>query len=263
VIVLAVANAKGGSGKTSLAVHLAAGLARQHQRVLLVDLDPQGNASTWLLGTLPTTPGAAEALRGHLRLEDAHAVPDRPGLVVLAGGPALAGVEIALAAEVAGETLLRRALGRHTGRVDYVVLDCPPALGLTVVSALVAADGVIVPLPPAFLALAGLAHLQETLDRVRERLGATARLLGVVLVAADPREAITGEIRALLRRELGGTCYRAEVRVSTAAKALPAHQRTAWDDDADPRGAKDYTAVLTETLTRLRRHGRSREGAGT
>jgi chromosome partitioning protein len=252
VIVLAVANAKGGTLKTTLAVHLASGLARTHQRVLLVDLDPQGNASTWLLGTLPTTPGAAEALRGQIRLDDAHAVPERPGLLVLSGGPTLAGAEIALAAEVAGETLLRRALRRLSPRLDYVVLDCPPALGLTVVSALVAADGVIVPLPPAFLALSGLAQLEETLGRVADRLGAKARLLGAVLVAADPREAITGEIRALLKTALGPKFYKAEVRVSTAAKALPAHQRTAWEAGADDRGAEDYAAVLTETLTRLR-----------
>jgi chromosome partitioning protein len=252
VIVLAVANAKGGTLKTSLAVHLAAGLAHQHQRVLLVDLDPQGNASTWLLGALPAAPGAAEALRGHLRLEDAHTVPERPGLLVLPGGPTLTGTEIALAAEVAGETLLRKALGRHTNRFDYVVCDCPPAVGLTVVSALVAADGVIVPLPPAFLALAGLAQLEETLGRVGERLGAKARLLGAVLTAADPRESLTGEIRALLRHELGPKFYKAEVRISTAAKSLPAHQRTAWDAGADPRGAEDYRAVLRETLARLR-----------
>jgi chromosome partitioning protein len=179
-------------------------------------------------------------------------VPDRPGLHVLPGGATLAGAEIALAAEVAGETLLGRALARQAARLDYVVLDCPPALGLTVVSALVAADGVIVPLPPAFLAVAGLASLEETLERVRERLGAKARLLGAVLVAADPREAITGEIRALLQAELGPKRYRAEVRVSTAAKVLPAHQQTAWDAGADPRGAEDYAAVLAETLTRLR-----------
>jgi chromosome partitioning protein len=251
VIVLAVANAKGGTLKTTLAVHLAVGLARRQARVLLIDLDPQGNASTWLLGAIPDTLGAAAALRGHLRLEDAHTVPARPGLLVLGGGPTLAGAEIALASEVAGETLLGRALARHAGELDYVVLDCPPALGLTVVAALVAADGVIVPLPPALLAIAGLAHLEETLGRVRERLGAKVRLLGAVLVAADPREAITGEIRALLKAELGPACYRAEVRVSTAAKVLPAHRRTAWEAGADARGAKDYAAVLAETLKRL------------
>jgi chromosome partitioning protein len=252
VIVLAIANAKGGTLKTTLAVHLAAGLAQKGQRVLLLDLDAQGNSTTWLLGTLPETPGAAAALRGQLRLEDAIAVPERPGLLVLPGGPTLAGTEIALAAEVGGETLLRKALGRHARHFDYVVCDCPPALGLIVVSALVAADAVLTPIPPSFLALHGVAALTETLGRVGERLGAKARLLGAVLVAADPREAITGEIRALLRRELGGTFYKAEVRVSTAAKALPAHGRTAWDDGADPRGADDYAAVLRETLTRLR-----------
>ena len=252
MIVLAVANAKGGTLKTTLAVHLATGLAQQGHRVLLVDLDPQGNASTWLLGQVPETPGAAAALRGVFRLDDAVPVPDRPGLLVLPGGPALAGAEIALAAEVAGETLLGRALQRQKPRLDYVVLDCPPALGLTVVSALVAADGVIVPLPPAFLALAGLASLEETIGRVRERLGAKARLLGAVLVAADPREAITAEVRALLKAQLGPTVYRAEVRVSTAAKALPAHQQTAWEPGADPRGAEDYAAILAETLKRLR-----------
>lgn len=252
MIVLAVANAKGGTLKTTMAVHLSVGLARKGFRVLIADLDPQGNASIWLLGEVPASPGSAEALRGHLTLNDAHEVPEHRGLLLLHGGPTVAGAEIALAAEVAGETLLRRALARHASHLDYVVLDCPPALGLTVVSALVAADGVIVPLPPAFLALAGLAHLEETLARVVERLGTKARLLGAVLVAADPREAITGEIRALLRAELGATFYRAEVRVSTAAKALPAHRHTAWDKGGDARGAEDYAAVLEETLARLR-----------
>jgi chromosome partitioning protein len=252
VPVIVCANAKGGTGKTSLSVHLAAGLAQQGHPVLLVDLDAQGNASTWLLGEIPPTAAAAEALRGHLRLEDGHPVPTCPGLHLLTGGPTIASAEIALAAEVAGETLLRRALSRRPSRYDYVVLDCPPALGLTVVSAFVAADGVIVPVPPAFLALSGLAQLEDTLGRVVDRLGARARLLGAVLVAADPREAITGEIRTLLRTELGPKFYRAEIRVSTAAKSLPAHRRTAWDNGADLRGADDYAAVLKETLTRLR-----------
>lgn len=253
MITLAVANAKGGTLKTSLAVHLAAGLAKQGARVLLVDADPQGNASTWLLGTLPDTPGAAEALKGQVRIDAAHAVPGAPGLLLLSGGPSVAGAELALAAEVAGETLLRRALGRHTARFDYVVIDCPPALGITVVSALVAADGVIVPVLPSFLALAGLGQLEETRGRVVERLGARAVLLGAVLVAADPREAITAESRALLKKELGPALYTSEVRVSTAAKVLPATQRTAWDPGADARGAEDYAAVLAETHKRLRK----------
>jgi chromosome partitioning protein len=248
MVTLCVANAKGGTLKTTVAVHLAAGLARDGATVVLVDLDPQGNASTWLLGTIPDSPGAAAALVDQPLLEPL-AVPGRPGLRLLHGGPALAVAQHQLTAEIGGETLLRRAL--RTLDADYAVLDCPPAVDLTVVAALVAADAVIVPVLPAFLSLAGLAQLEAVLRRVGDRLGATATLLGAVLVAADPREAVTGEIRTLLQAQRPGTLYTAEIRISTAAKALPAHQQTAWEPGADPRGALDYAALLTETQARL------------
>lgn len=253
MITLAIANAKGGTGKTSLAVHLAAGLTRQKARVLLVDADTQGNASTWLLGALPTPAGAAEALLGRFPREAAVPVPTVPGLALLGGGPTLAGADLALAGEVAGETLLRRALARQAEHFDYAVIDCPPAVGLPVVAALVAADAVLVPIPAAYLALAGLARLEETRARVVERLGASCALLGAVLMAVDARESLAAETRALLAAELGPSLYAAEVRISTAAKVLPAHQRTAWDAGADPRGAEDYAAVLAETRQRLKR----------
>jgi chromosome partitioning protein len=195
-------------------------------------------------------------LRGHLTQEAFVPVPDRPGLYVLHGGPALAGADLALAGEVAGETLLRRALARLHDRVDVVVLDCPPSLGLTVLAALVASDGVVVPLPASFLALAGLGRLEETVGRVVERLGARTRVLGVVLFAVDVREAITAEARELLRQELGGKLYKAEIRISTAAKGLPAHRATAWDTGADPRGLEDYQALVGETVARLRSKAR-------
>lgn len=249
---LAVSNAKGGVMKTSVAVHVATGLARQGARVLLLDADVQGNATTWLLGTIPDTAGTAEALRGTLPREAGMPVEGYPTLRVLAGGPRLAGADLTLAAEVAGETLLRRALARVSASYDYAVIDCPPAVGLTVVAALVAADAVLVPVLPGFLPLQGFAQLEDTRARVIERLGARADLLGVVLVGADPREAITADTRELLTRELGPRLFRSEVRISTAAKALPAHRRTAWDAGADARGAEDYTAVLAETLRKLR-----------
>lgn len=250
----AIANSKGGVGKTTLAVHLATGLAREGHRVLLADLDPQANATGWLLGPLePAARGVADVLTKG-RPPDAgelHPVPGRDGLTVLPSTPSLAGADLALAGEVAGETVLRRALAPLRTRFDFVVLDCPPTLGLTVLSALCAADTVIAPVLGAYLSLTGLKRLEDTCERIRERLGARTRVLGYVLFAADPREAITAEARELLEREAPGRLLSAEVRVSTAAKALPARRETAWDEGADPRGAEDYPAVLAEIMARL------------
>lgn len=249
---LAIVNAKGGTGKTTLAVHLAAGLALRGRRTLLVDLDPQGNASSWLLGELaPGTRGAADAVpTGHIGAEHLHAAPGREGLFVLPSTPQLAGLELALAQEVAGETLLRRALAGLRG-FDTVIIDCPPSLGLSVLSALVASDAAVAPVLPSFLALAGLARLEETCSRIRERLNVRTSVLGFVLFGADTREGITAETRDVLAAEGAGRLFRAEVRVSTAAKTLPARRLTAWDAGADPRGATDYAAVLDETFERL------------
>lgn len=252
MVTLAVVNAKGGTGKTSLAVHLAAGLALKGKRTVLVDLDPQGNASQWLLGPLPSDAlGAAQAIAaGRIGAEHLRAVPGRERLAVVPSTAALAGLDLALAQEVAGETLLRRALERLRD-ADAVILDCPPSLGLPVLSALVAADAALAPVLPGFLSLAGLARLEETCARVRERLNVRTRVLGYVMFGADSREGITGETRDVLAAEAPGKLYRAEVRVSTAAKSLPARRALAWDAGADARGATDYAAILAETLHRL------------
>lgn len=263
---IAVANAKGGAGKTTLAVHLAAGLARAGQRTLLVDLDSQANATGWLLGPLPASaPGVADSLVRGVPLErvllDA---PGRPGMTIAPATPALAGADLALAGEVGGETLLAKALEPVASRFDAVVLDCPPNLGLSVVSALYAARWLVAPVPPSFLALAGLNRLKATLERVRERLNARTDVLAYVLFDVDAREGISAEARAFLRREAPGLLLKAEVRTSAAAKSLPAHRLTAWDAGADPRGLEDYSALLAEFQQRLAAGARRRQkGTGT
>lgn len=252
---IAIANAKGGTGKTTTAVHLAVGLAKEGRRVLLADLDPQGSATAWLMGLdgAEGSKGTAEALQaGRILDEHVHQVEDRPGLELMPATAALPSADLVLANEVAGETILRRAFEKQRDRWDFVVLDCPPNIGLTVVSALCASDGVIAPVLGAYLSLAGLRRLEETVSRIRERLDVHTKVLGYVLFAADPREAITAEARDILKKEAGGKLFRAEVRVSTAAKALPARRETAWDEaSADVRGAEDYRALLRETLMRL------------
>lgn len=251
---LALATGKGGTGKTSLAVHLAAGLAREGKRTLLVDLDPTGHATGWLLGLAGAAAGkgTAEVLRDE-RITEEHVrqVEGRPGLELVPSTRALTNLDLALGAEVGGHAILREVLDGAAGRWDFAILDCPPSLGFFTLSGLCAAEAVLSPVPATPLALAGLRLLEDTAAVARKRLKVGAELLGAVLFAADAREAITAEVRALLEREAPGVLFRSEVRVSTAAKALPVSRGLAWDPGADARGAEDYPAVLRETLARL------------
>lgn len=253
---LALAMGKGGTGKTTVAIHLAVGLARQRKRVLLVDLDPTAHATAWLLGLEGIEgKGTAEALlEDRLGAEHLRDVPGRPGLALMPASRSLATAELQLATADGGTFILRRLLAEAADRWDYAILDCPPNLGLYTSSALIASGGILAPLPAGFLSLAGLRLLQESIAKLRKRVpGVAPRLLGCVLFDTDDRKSITAQTRDHLRHEIGDLLYRSEVRVSTAAEALPSRQQTAWDDGADPRGAEDYPAVLRETVARLGR----------
>lgn len=247
---IAVTNMKGGVGKTSIAVNLAHGLAREHQ-VLLVDTDPQGNATAWMLGLARVAEGVgtAEVLRGG-KLNPEHITRVSDKLDLLAATSALEGVEHALATEVGGQLVMKRALQRAACRWDFVIIDCAPTLGLTVLNGMCAAEWVLAPVQSAFLSLVGLRKLEETVELIRDRLGQKTRVLGYVLFAADPREAITEEARGILRKEAPGKLFKAEVRVSAAAKGLPDKRQTSWDG-GDERGAEDYAALTKEFLRRL------------
>lgn len=252
--VVALASGKGGSGKTSTAIHLAEGLRREGRRVLMVDLDPTGHATAWLLGLAGTTGlGVAEALLDD-RITDAHLrqVEGRPGLDLLPATVKLEGVGSRLGGEPGAERKLR-ALMREAGeRWDAVVVDTPPNLGILTRNALCAAEGVVAPILPGVLSLGGLRALEGTVAALaRAYDGQVARVLGYVLFAADSRENLTAEARELLHREAPAKLYKAEVRTSAAGKVLPLRRETAWDAGADPRGAEDYPAVLRETLARL------------
>lgn len=254
---IALAGAKGGVGKTSVAVHLAVGLAAKGKRVLAVDLDGTGHLTTWLLG-LGVRGGPSKGT-GDALLDDAigpdywREVPGRDRLTLLPATAALQGADLALANTNGGQAILRGLLDQVAEGFDFCIIDCPPSLGLYTFSALCAAQAVVAPVLCAPLALSGLRQLEENIALARKRLGASASLIGFLPFATDPREAITATVREMLEDANKSKVYRSEVRVSAAAKSLPAHRMTAWDAGQDPRGLEDYQAVMAETLDRLGR----------
>ena len=250
---VAIANQKGGTAKTATAVNLAAALAERGRRVLVVDLDPQANASAWF-GVRDDGGGLLDVLTDRGQLADLVRRTSVEGVDLVAATPALVGAERALAAEVGAETLLRRKLGKlPAGRWDYVIFDTPPTLGILTLSALVASREVLVPVECHAVALAGLAQLLQTLDAVRDRLNPELTVAGVLACRLDGRtrhaQDVLDELRAKLGRQVLKTAIRESVRFAEAwsfAKPVTAYASAST-------GAEDYRALAGEIVAQERK----------
>jgi chromosome partitioning protein len=250
-MIVAFANQKGGVGKTTTAVNLAGYLAGTGRRILLVDLDPQGNTATCLgIAKSYIERMVGDALLGESAAAQAIIPTGRPGYDLLPATPELAGVAVTLSDLPDRECRLRDALRDLVGHYEYILLDCPPSLGLLTINGLVAADQVIIPLQCEFLALEGLAQLKQTIDLVRERLNPGLHISGVVMTMYDGRinlaQQVVQEVRRYFAHRIYDTLIPRNVRLSEA----PSHGELIAEYDPHSRGARAYKALTEEFLRR-------------
>src|SRR5213594_1401127 len=246
---LAIVNQKGGVGKTTTAVNLAAGLALAERPTLLVDLDPQGNATTGLgvqkSGLHPT---GYHVLLGGEAPEKAIRSTVVSGLRLLPADIDLVGAEIELVGVERREHRLRDALGAVAAAYDYIIIDCPPSLGLLTINALVAADRVLVPLQCEFYALEGLAHLVKTIKLIRERLNSSLGILGIVLTMFDGRTSLALQIRDEVHRYFPGDLFETVVPRNIRLSEAPSHGRPVMLHDVRSSGAIAHLELTKEVL---------------
>lgn len=248
---IAVVNQKGGVGKTTTAINVAAQLAGPRSTVLLVDLDPQGNATSGLaIPKESATLTTYEVLGGQAPLAQAVQKTNVPHLFVLPANSQLAGAEVELVGREHREFALQQALKQGV-TYDYVIIDCPPSLGLLTINALTAANSVLIPVQAEYYALEGLSQLLNTIQAVRGSTNPHLELLGIALTMFDNRNSLSQQVQAEIRNYFGdklfGTIIPRNVRLAEA----PSYGRTIYEHDRWSKGARAYKSLAKEFKDRL------------
>jgi chromosome partitioning protein len=243
-------NQKGGVGKTTTTINMGAYLAKFGQRVLVVDLDPQANATSCLGVDKDTVQGGTyEALLGDTQTASYILLNERLKLSLLPSSPSLAGAEVELVDELARETRLKKALVPFTDRYDYILIDCPPSLGLLTVNGLVAAqDGVIVPVQCEYLALEGLGQLTQTIERVRSALFPELKVRGVALTMFDNRTNLSTDVVTEVNRHFPNLVFKSIVPRSVRLAEAPSYGLPISEYAPGSVGAQAYEALAKELL---------------
>ena len=247
--VISFSNQKGGVGKTTTCVNMAAYLAKAGKKVLLVDLDPQGNATTGLGFTKSSLKKSVyNVLIDEEEVKDNVLPTELEGLSILPSNIDLAGAEGELVYKKSREKVLKGALDKARGGYDYILIDCPPSLGLLTINALAAADSVIIPIQSEYYALEGLSQLMNTISLVRQHLNKSLKVEGVVLTMYDGRSLISKQIAAEIKRFFTKKLYEIVIPRNIRLSEAPSHGKPILLHDSKCAGARAYAALTEEFL---------------